>query len=68
LCYGNISLVTDYDAGLEDVDGIEPVTMETIFKVLEDNLDRLRKLLFRAIPDIPAERSCACGEGLGHLI
>ena len=64
----DVSLVTDYDAGLEGVDGIEPVTMETIFKVLEDNLDRLRKLLFRAIPDIPTERSCPCGEGLGHLI
>ena len=64
MCYGNISLVTDYDAGLEGVDGIEAVTMETIFKVLEENLDRLRKLLFRAIPEIPAERSCSCGEAL----
>jgi 5'-methylthioadenosine phosphorylase len=63
MCYGNISLVTDYDAGLEGVDGIEAVTMETIFKVLEENLDRLRKLLFRAIPEIPLERSCNCGEG-----
>ena len=64
MCYGNISLVTDYDAGLEGVDGIEAVTMETIFKVLDDNLDRLRKLLFRAIPSIPVDRSCGCGEAL----
>ena len=64
MCYGNISLVTDYDAGLEGVDGIEAVTMETIFKVLEENLDRLRKLLFRAIPLVPAERSCPCGQTL----
>jgi 5'-methylthioadenosine phosphorylase len=64
MCYGNISLVTDYDAGLEGYEGIEPVTMETIFKVLDDNLERLRKLLFRAIPDVPAERLCPCGEAL----
>ena len=64
MCYGNISLVTDYDAGLEGVDGIEAVTMETIFKVLEENLDRLRKLLFRAIPLVPTDRSCSCGEAL----
>ena len=64
MCYGNISLVTDYDAGLEGVDGIEAVTMETIFKVLDENIDRLRRLLFRAIPSIPADRSCACGEAL----
>ena len=38
--------------------------METIFKVSDDNLDRLRRLLFRAIPAIPLERSCGCGEAL----
>jgi len=64
MCYGNISLVTDYDAGLEGVDGIEAVTMETIFKVLDENIDRLRRLLFRAIPQVPADRSCGCGEAL----
>ena len=64
MCYGNISLVTDYDAGLEGYEGIEPVTMEKIFQVLEDNLERLRKLLFRAIPLVPVDRSCSCGEAL----
>jgi len=64
MCYGNVSLVTDYDAGLEGVDGIEAVTMETIFKVLDENIDRLRRLLFRAIPQIPLDRACACGEAL----
>ena len=64
MCYGNVSLVTDYDAGLEGYEGIEAVTMETIFRVLEDNLERLRKLLFRAIPLVPVERSCPCGQTL----
>ena len=64
MCYGNVSLVTDYDAGLEGYEGIEAVTMETIFKVLDENVERLRRLLFRAIPAIPAERTCACGEAL----
>jgi 5'-methylthioadenosine phosphorylase len=64
MCYGNISLVTDYDSGLEGYEGIHAVTMEEIFRVLEDNLDRLRKLLFRAIPLVPEKRSCACGEAL----
>jgi 5'-methylthioadenosine phosphorylase len=63
MCYGNVSLVTDYDAGLEGYEGIEAVTMEAIFKMLEENIDHLRRLLFRAVPDIPADRSCGCGEG-----
>ena len=61
MCYANISLVTDYDSGLEGFEGIEPVSMEIVLKVLDDNLDRLRALLFRAIPAIPAERNCPCG-------
>ncbi len=28
LCYANVSLVTDYDVGLEGVPGVEPVTAE----------------------------------------
>src|SRR5207244_9824158 len=62
LCYANISLVTDYDSGLEGYEGIEPVTMEMVLKMLEDNLERLRALLFRAIPAVPAKRSCPCGD------
>ena len=38
--------------------------MEAILKMLEENIDRLRTLLVRAIPDIPAERSCSCGDAV----
>jgi 5'-methylthioadenosine phosphorylase len=67
MCYGNVSLVTDYDAGLEGFEGIEAVTMDAIFKVLEENIEHLRRLLFRAIPEIPLERSCSCREGAAGL-
>ena len=60
MCYSGIALVTDYDVGLEGVAGIEPVTMEVIFKVLGENVERVRRLLARAIPAVPAGRSCAC--------
>jgi 5'-methylthioadenosine phosphorylase len=64
LCYSGIALVTDYDVGLEGVEGIEPVTMEVIFKVLAENVERVRRLLARAIPAVPTERGCACGQAL----
>ena len=50
LCYANISLVTDYDVGLEGREDVEPVSADTAFRVFADNLDRLRALLFRAVP------------------
>ena len=64
ICYSGIALVTDYDVGLEGVEGIEPVTMDVIFRVLAENVERVRRLLARVIPAIPAERSCACGQAL----
>ena len=67
ICYATIALVTDYDVGLEGVEGIEPVTMERVFAVLADNVDRLRALLERAIPAIPVARSCSCAAAAGPL-
>ena len=55
-----------YDTGLEGVDGIEPVTMDVVFQVLDDNVARTRELLFNAIPAIATERHCRCHEGLAQ--
>jgi 5'-methylthioadenosine phosphorylase len=46
--YAGLALVTDYDAGLEGDDGVEPVTQERVFAMFEANLDRLRAVLVRA--------------------
>jgi len=66
ICYANISLVTDHDVG---VDGVSPVTHEEVLRVFEENLGKLRDLLFAAIPAVPAERTCECAtalSGTGH--
>jgi 5'-methylthioadenosine phosphorylase len=58
LCYANVSMVTDYDAG---VAGAEAVSVAEVMGVFEQNLARLRDLLFAAIPRIdsqPAEHLC----------
>jgi 5'-methylthioadenosine phosphorylase len=60
ICYAAIALVTDYDTGVEGIDGIAPVTMEEVFAVLERNVERTRALLLAAIPAVPVTRSCAC--------
>ena len=48
--YAAVALITDYDAGLEGTDGIEPVTQEMVFSFFEGNIERVRALLFEAIP------------------
>jgi 5'-methylthioadenosine phosphorylase len=61
LCYANISLITDYDVGVE---GVPPVTNDEVVRVFTENNQRLRELLFAVIPALPSERSCACATAL----
>jgi 5'-methylthioadenosine phosphorylase len=51
--YASIALITDYDVGLEGVPGIEPVTMDEVFAMLERNAEAVRKVLFRAAELLP---------------
>ncbi len=61
LCYANISMVTDHDAGVE---GIEPVSGETVMQVFAENNERLRELLFAAIPRIGLQPADTCARAL----
>ena len=45
----NIALVTDYDAGLEGRDDIKPVTMDDVYKVFNENIERVKGLIFNMI-------------------
>jgi 5'-methylthioadenosine phosphorylase len=62
MCYVNISLITDYDVGLEGETGA--VSHEQVLRVFNENIERLRELLFALVPRIPGERSCPCGTAL----
>jgi len=64
MCYANISVVTDYDVGVAGE--VEPVTHEEVIKVFEENLGRLRDLLFRMIAALPEERDCPCSTALAN--
>jgi 5'-methylthioadenosine phosphorylase len=63
MCYANVSLITDYDVGVEDV---APVTHEDVIRVFDRNIENLRRLLFEVIPALPAERTCVCATALEH--
>ena len=66
MCYLNISLVTDYDAGLEGQKGVEPVSHEEVIRVFNQNLEKLRALIAEVVKRMPEERTCPCGSALDH--
>jgi 5'-methylthioadenosine phosphorylase len=68
LCYATVALVTDYDVGLEGMPDVEPVSADAAFRVFAENLDRLRDLLFRAIPRIGPQPEDACASALQSAI
>jgi methylthioadenosine phosphorylase (EC 2.4.2.28) len=50
--YVNISIITDYDAGLEGHPEIKPVSHEEVLKVFEENNERIKKVLYDMIRKI----------------
>lgn len=62
MCYVNIAMVTDYDAGCgEHV----AVTNDMVLKVFNDNIHKLKSLIFEMIPRLPSDRLCACKDARG---
>lgn len=66
ICYVNISVITDYDVGVEGEAGISAVTATEVVERFHENLGRLRALIMNAIPAIPRERTCPCATALRH--
>lgn len=61
ICYVNISLITDYDVGTEDV---SPVSNEEVIRVAAENNEKVRGLINAVIPAFPEERACPCAHSL----
>jgi 5'-methylthioadenosine phosphorylase len=61
LCYANISMVTDHDVGVE---GTQPVSHEQVIEVFTRNNEKLRELLFAAIPKIGPQPEDVCATAL----
>lgn len=61
ICYANIALITDFDAGIEGNNDIPPVTEEEVYRVFDENNEKVKKMLFEIIKrvDLSQER-CTC--------
>jgi len=61
ICYVNISLITDHDAGAE---GAEPVSNDEVVRVFNQNNSKVKALIHAMIPALPEARECACAHAL----
>ena len=61
ICYCNISLITDYDAG---VHGHAAVSNDEVVRVFAENLDKVKALIGTMVPAIPHGRECHCKDAL----
>jgi 5'-methylthioadenosine phosphorylase len=66
ICYLNISLATDYDAGLEGEPSVKPVSHEEVIKVFNSKMEGLRELIMEITKTLPQKRTCGCGSALAH--
>lgn len=66
ICYVNIALVTDYDAGIVAKGTAEPVNAAEIINVLNANNERVKKVIYEMITRMPATRDCPCASALKH--
>jgi 5'-methylthioadenosine phosphorylase len=64
MCYLNISLITDYDVGLEGIPDLPPVSHEEVVKVFTENNDKLKDLLFALVPKLSGVKDCSCRTAL----
>ncbi len=61
MCYVNISLITDYDVGLE---GAPPVSVPEVVEVFNKNNERIREAIGKIVPMIPSDADCSCRHAL----
>lgn len=67
LCYVNISLVTDYDVGVEGDPTATPVTAEEVMRQFAANNAKLRDLILESIARLPETNTCPlCPRALDH--
>ena len=64
MCYVNISLITDYDVGLEGVEGGTPVSHHEVIEVFNKNNARVKDAIFRIVDKIDLKASCSCQSAL----
>jgi 5'-methylthioadenosine phosphorylase len=67
MCYAAVAMVTDYDAGVEGMPDVHPVTQAEVFEFFAANLPKVRRLLEATIQSLPPTRSCTCADATNGI-
>ncbi len=62
MCYATLALVTDYDVWAE-----KPVTAEEVARIMAENVEKAKKVIYELIPRLPEEPEpglCSCCRAL----
>lgn len=68
MCYVNISLVTDYDVGIEEDKKVKPVTAAEVLRVFRQNNEKVKKLILAMLNEIPSKARCHCDQILKEAV
>ena len=63
ICYVSVAMVTDFDVWAE-----KPVSTQEIIETMIANSANFKRLIMEALPEIPVERECECGEALRYAL
>jgi 5'-methylthioadenosine phosphorylase len=66
MCYVNIALITDWDAGCVGLPGVAPVNANEVVKVLKANNERVRNVILDMIAQMPTGVCDECGAAMAH--
>jgi 5'-methylthioadenosine phosphorylase len=63
ICYASIATVTDYDVWKD-----KPVSVDQVKKTMKENVEKVKRIIIKAIPQIPKERGCECKSALQNAL
>jgi 5'-methylthioadenosine phosphorylase len=64
LCYTAIAMVTDYDVGIKSNVQINIGGIGKVIRIFDRNVEKVKKLLFKIIEELPSEINCDCSKNL----
>ncbi len=59
ICYASISTVTDYDVWKD-----HPVSVDEVKKIMQANIENVKRIIAETIANLPEQRRCECKEAL----
>jgi len=64
MCYGSVAMSTNYGAGT----GPEKITHEEVAQIFGENVEKVSRVLSRAIEEVGESRRCSCKDALSGAI